>query len=54
MKHLVDKDWHSLSKEELLKLFDTDENDGLGTLSIKHKEQIFGKNLLTQKNKILL
>ncbi|MBN2768561.1 MAG: cation-transporting P-type ATPase [Campylobacterales bacterium] len=49
MKHMIDKDWHSLDKSELLKLFDSDEFDGLGKLSIKHKEEFFGKNELTHK-----
>ncbi len=50
MKSLTGKDWHNIEKKELLKIFDSDEFDGLGTLSIKHKEEYFGKNQLTQKS----
>jgi len=49
LKHLIGKDWHSIGNDKLLELFDTDATDGLGTLSIKHKEDFFGKNILTQK-----
>ncbi len=49
MKHLIDKDWHSIEKKDLIEIFDTDEFNGLGKLSIKHKEEFFGKNELSKK-----
>ncbi|MEA3383659.1 MAG: cation-transporting P-type ATPase [Campylobacterota bacterium] len=49
MQHLIGQNWHSIDSYEVLEIFETDKDDGLGTLSIKHREEFFGKNILKQK-----
>ena len=49
MQSLIGKNWHSLESKEILELFESDESDGLGPLSIKHREEYFGKNALKEK-----
>lgn len=49
MQHLIGKNWHSLESEEIIKLFESDANEGLRPLSIKHREEFFGKNELKAK-----
>ena len=46
MQHLIGQNWHSISPSKIVEIFETDQNDGLGPLSIKHKEEFFGKNVL--------
>ena len=49
MQHLVGQNWHSLESENIIELFESDSTDGLGPLSIKHREKSFGKNVLKKK-----
>ncbi|MEA3370996.1 MAG: cation-transporting P-type ATPase, partial [Campylobacterota bacterium] len=49
MQHLVGKNWHSIESEKAVEIFESDATDGLGPLSIKHREEYFGKNLLKEK-----
>ncbi|MEN8302881.1 MAG: HAD-IC family P-type ATPase, partial [Campylobacterota bacterium] len=49
MQHLVGKSWHSIESEKTVEIFESDATDGLGPLSIKHREEYFGKNLLKEK-----
>ncbi len=51
MKHLVGQNWHTLESEKIIELFESDENDGLGSLNIKHREEFFGKNVLENKKR---
>ncbi len=51
MQHLIGENWHSLESEEIIELFESDSNDGLGPLSIKHREEYFGKNELKEREK---
>ena len=51
MQHLIGHSWHSLDSDKIIKLFESDENDGLGPLSIKHREEFFGKNILKEKKR---
>jgi len=51
MQHLLGQNWHSLETKNIIELFESDENDGLGPLSIKHREEYFGKNILKEKEK---
>ena len=37
MQHLVEQNWHSISSNEIVEILQSDINDGLGPLSIKHK-----------------
>ncbi len=50
MQHLMGRNWHSLEADEIVELFESDAGDGLGPLSIKHREEFFGKNELQEKN----
>ncbi|MCF6339886.1 MAG: cation-transporting P-type ATPase [Sulfurimonas sp.] len=49
MQHLTGQNWHSLEIDEIIKLFESDGSDGLGSLSIKHRQEYFGKNILKGK-----
>lgn len=49
MQHLMGRNWHSLEADEIVELFESDAGDGLGPLSIKHREEFFGKNELQEK-----
>lgn len=49
MKHLIGQNWHSLETNEIVELFESDSSNGLAPLSIKHREDFFGKNVLKQK-----
>ncbi|MDD2789490.1 MAG: cation-transporting P-type ATPase [Sulfurimonas sp.] len=49
MQHLMGESWHALEVEPIIELFESDANDGLGPLSIKHREEFFGKNALKKK-----
>ena len=49
MQHLIGQNWHSLDNEKIIELFESDIVDGLSPLSIKHREDFFGKNILKEK-----
>jgi len=49
MQHLIGQNWHSLEIDKVIELFESDSRDGLGSLSIKHREEYFGKNILKEK-----
>lgn len=49
MQHLIGQSWHSIEAEKIIELFESDSTDGLGPLSIKHREDFFGKNILKEK-----
>jgi len=49
MQHLIEQNWHSISSNEIVEIMQSDINDGLGPLSVKHKEELFGKNILDNK-----
>ena len=49
MQHLIGQNWHSLEDNKIIELFESDISDGLGPLSIKHREEYFGKNSLKEK-----
>jgi len=49
MQHLIGQNWHSLESNKIVQLFESDANDGLRPLSIKHREEFFGKNELKVK-----
>ncbi len=49
MQHLTGQNWHSLETSEIVELFESDSSNGLAPLSIKHREEFFGKNVLKQK-----
>ena len=49
MQHLIGENWHSLETENIIELFESNASDGLGSLSIKHREDFFGKNILKRK-----
>lgn len=49
MQQLIGKNWHSLESQKIVELFESDERDGLNQLSVKQKEELFGKNKLEQK-----
>jgi cation-transporting ATPase F len=49
MQHLIGENWHSIESEKIVELFESDVSDGLGSLSIKHREEFFGKNTLKEK-----
>jgi Ca2+-transporting ATPase len=49
MQHLIGQNWHSLEIDNIIELFESDSSDGLGPLSIKHREEYFGKNILKEK-----
>ncbi len=51
MQHLIGHNWHSLESENIVELLQSDSVDGLGSLSIKHREEFFGKNALKEKKK---
>ena len=51
MKHLIGQNWHSLTTGEIIELFESDSTDGLSPLSIKHREEFFGKNILKEKKR---
>lgn len=48
MQHLIGRHWHSIESKEILELFESDENSGLRPLSIKHREEFFGKNIIKE------
>jgi magnesium-transporting ATPase (P-type) len=45
------ENWHSLEVQKAIELFESDVDDGLGPLSIKHRQELFGKNRLQEKQK---
>lgn len=49
MQHLINQNWHSLESSNIVEIFESDLQDGLGPLSIKHREEFFGKNQIKQK-----
>jgi len=49
MQHLIEQNWHSITSNEIVEIMQSDVNDGLGPLSVKHKEELFGKNILDNK-----
>ena len=49
MQHLIGKSWHSIEADTVVEIFESDAIDGLGPLSIKHREEYFGKNVLKEK-----
>ena len=49
MQHLIGQNWHNIEINEIVELFESDASDGLGPLSIKHREEFFGKNELKEK-----
>ena len=49
MQHLIGQNWHSLTTDKIIELFESDASDGLSPLSIKHREEYFGKNVLKEK-----
>jgi len=49
MQHLIGQNWHSIEAQKIVELFESDSADGLGPLSIKHREEFFGKNILKKK-----
>jgi len=46
MQHLIGENWHSLEIDNIIELFESDIDDGLRPLSIKHREDFFGENIL--------
>jgi len=51
MQHLIGHSWHSIEDDKIIELLESDISDGLGPLSIKHRENFFGKNALKEKKK---
>ncbi|DAB28837.1 MAG: carbonate dehydratase [Sulfurimonas sp. RIFOXYD12_FULL_33_39] len=49
MQHLIADNWHSLETDKIVEIFESNKLDGLGSLSIKHREEFFGKNELEAK-----
>ena len=49
MQHLLGENWHSLESDKIIELFESDIEDGIGPLSIKHREEFFGKNALKER-----
>ena len=49
MHNLISKHWHTLSSDKLIELFESDTTNGLSPLSIKHREEFFGQNVLKEK-----
>lgn len=49
MQHLIADNWHSLESDKIVELFESNIGDGLGSFSIKHREEFFGKNELKEK-----
>ncbi len=46
MQHLLGQNWHSIEIDKIIELFESDAERGLAPLSIKHREEFFGKNRL--------
>ena len=42
-------DWHNLNAKDVLKKFKVDENIGLSNISVRKKQERFGKNILKEK-----
>ena len=51
MQHLIGQNWHSLEIDKIIELLESDDSDGLGPLSIKHREDYFGKNIWEAQNR---
>ncbi|MCW8894341.1 MAG: cation-transporting P-type ATPase [Sulfurimonas sp.] len=49
MQHLIGENWHSFETEKIVEKLESNINDGLGPLSIKHRKEFFGKNELKEK-----
>ncbi len=49
MQHLIGQNWHSIHTNDIIEIFESDINDGLGPFGVKHKEEFFGKNILVEK-----
>ena len=49
MQHLLEQNWHSIPINEIVEILQSDIHDGLGPLSIKHKTELFGQNILENK-----
>lgn len=44
MEHLLNNTWHHQAEDELMELFESNKDEGLRPLSIKHRQEFFGKN----------
>lgn len=51
MQHLMGQNWHSIESSEVVEIFESDIKNGLGPLSIKHREEFFGKNRIKERKK---
>ncbi|RXK14454.1 carbonate dehydratase [Halarcobacter mediterraneus] len=51
MNHLLNENWHALSTEKTAELFESDIQEGLSPLDIKHREDFFGLNEIKQQQK---
>jgi Ca2+-transporting ATPase len=49
VNELFGKHWHHLPADEVLDLLDTDSQQGLDVLEVKHRQERFGFNVLTAK-----
>ncbi len=49
MQSILGKHWHRLSPDEVVELLDSDSQAGLDTFEIKHRQERFGRNVLTPK-----
>ena len=49
MDKLLGKQWHHLPEQEVIELLDSDAQHGLDVFEIKHRQERFGRNLLTPK-----
>ncbi len=47
LQSLLGKHWHHLPAEEVIDLLDTDQQKGLDIFEIKHRQERFGRNVLT-------
>lgn len=49
MQHLTGQNWHSLDTDKIIEVFESDASDGLGPLSIEHREELYGQNIIKEK-----
>ena len=49
MEKLLGKQWHHIPEKEVIELLDSDAQHGLDVFEIKHRQERFGRNLLTPK-----
>ena len=47
---LADQHWHALPAEEVVDLLETDMEQGLDLFAVKHRQEQFGPNLITQRS----